>query len=240
MGASSCRRRRFSNENSLITSIDFMTFCTGKSEFSGLRSLTDWCHLQRGYIPISSCHQAKNNQRFNYSSFQRDECFHQMHVGMGCIQVICSVSDPTLKLVSALDVLFQKSLLSDYLSLYSFIQMPINMCIYIYLYVYIHIQVWEKGTENSICALVHHLYFSPPQKYKLSKGQITLGSLPRSAATMHRHTSVLQEQINMTSSEKSSALLFKARVLLITCSHLVYNSKISRQPSEKDLLMLAH
>ena len=80
-GASSCRRRHVSNENSLITSNYFTNFCADRSEFSGLRRLTDIISRE-GVFQVQL---AKNNQRFNYSSFRRQECFHQMHVGMGCI-----------------------------------------------------------------------------------------------------------------------------------------------------------
>lgn len=102
-----------------------------------------------------------------------------------------------------------------------------------------HIYVCEKRTEMSICALFSTRAFCLSENTScFLQEQITLGSFSTSAATLHCHTSVLQ-QMNMSPSEKSRALLFRARVLLITCSQLVNNSKISRQPSEKDSLILA-
>ena len=102
------------------------------------------------------------------------------------------------------------------------------ICIYVHTSMCLYMYVGEGNRNQHVC------FSSPPMLLTSLQIQVAEGadlrSPPRSAATLHCYASVLQEQMNMSSSEKPSALLFKARVLLITCSQLVNNSKISSQP----------
>lgn len=105
---------------------------------------------------------------------------------------------------------------------------------HVYVYIHMYTDPCKKETQVNICSLVHHLYFQPPQKIQVAEGAYYFLVSPQQHCTVTLKASRADKHVQ----EKSSTLLLKATVLLITWSQVFSNSKLSRQPSEEGSLTL--